>query len=423
MTYPGTPSLAAEIQQRILSTFQQTLELASQGKTHEALLGCDFILRLDAGFEPARTLMGRLGESGGTAVEVADLKRMAGLAVPASGAAPAGARAAASAPRAPAPGEARPPQPGSATGAAAVASALAAGLKDLLAGREFKRLVQIADENRQEVAANAELRKLVETAYARLEAEPYVKGFLDSARVSLQTGDAEEAERLLAKARSLDPTHPGIAEIEQAKGFYEDPARRLGGRRQQLSIEEETPAVAAGARAEAAGEDGEILHGFDLFPEEPGPDFSAAAALAPPPPAAAASPPARERGDGRIADLLDQGQAAFDRGDHQGSIDAWSRIFLIDIDHQEAARRIEQARRLKAEGERQAEEAYHDALAALEDGDTETARAGFEQVLELMPGHLAARESLDQLDSGVPAAAGSAGLPALSPLPVAGPTG
>src|SRR5207237_7197557 len=55
--------------------------------------------------------------------------------------------------------------------------------------------------------------------------------------------------------------------------------------------------------------------------------------------------------DPRVRALLDEGQKAFDAGDLQGSIDAWSRIFLIDIDHQEASRRIDQARKLKAESE------------------------------------------------------------------------
>ena len=56
MSYPGDPALASDVQQRILTTFQQTLELASKGSRQEALLGCDFILRLDPQFGPARTL-------------------------------------------------------------------------------------------------------------------------------------------------------------------------------------------------------------------------------------------------------------------------------------------------------------------------------------------------------------------------------
>ena len=56
MSYPGDPALASDVKQRILTTFQQTLDLASKGSRQEALLGCDFILRLDPQFGPARTL-------------------------------------------------------------------------------------------------------------------------------------------------------------------------------------------------------------------------------------------------------------------------------------------------------------------------------------------------------------------------------
>jgi tetratricopeptide (TPR) repeat protein len=104
--------------------------------------------------------------------------------------------------------------------------------------------------------------------------------------------------------------------------------------------------------------------------------------------------------DRRIRELLDEGQAAFDAGDPQGAIDAWSRIFLIDIDHQEASRRIEAARKLKAESERQVEEIFHDGLSHMDAGDTAAARQAFERVLEIQPGYFAARESLQQLDIG-----------------------
>src|SRR5436305_11466959 len=73
MNYPGNPSLSADAQQRILGTFQQTLDLAEQGNRQEALLGCDFVLRMDPHFEPARRLVDRL-QLGAGAVPVDDLK-------------------------------------------------------------------------------------------------------------------------------------------------------------------------------------------------------------------------------------------------------------------------------------------------------------------------------------------------------------
>ena len=100
----------------------------------------------------------------------------------------------------------------------------------------------------------------------------------------------------------------------------------------------------------------------------------------------------------RIQELLDEGEAAFDRGDYQAAIDSWSRIFLIDIDHDLANSRIEEARKLKAEGERQVEELYNQALDAVDNGDTAGAKALLEQVLSLQPGHLGAKEYLEELD-------------------------
>src|SRR6185436_5525717 len=65
MSYSGNPSLSAELKERILGTFQQTLDLARQGSRQEALLGCDFVLRLDPQFEPARRLQERLKAGSG----------------------------------------------------------------------------------------------------------------------------------------------------------------------------------------------------------------------------------------------------------------------------------------------------------------------------------------------------------------------
>ena len=73
MSYPGNSSLAAEIQERILTTFEQTLDLASRGELPEATIGCDFILRLDPLFQPAAQLKERLTQGDGP-VLVDDLR-------------------------------------------------------------------------------------------------------------------------------------------------------------------------------------------------------------------------------------------------------------------------------------------------------------------------------------------------------------
>ncbi|MEM6455926.1 MAG: hypothetical protein AAF772_12600, partial [Acidobacteriota bacterium] len=100
----------------------------------------------------------------------------------------------------------------------------------------------------------------------------------------------------------------------------------------------------------------------------------------------------------RIQALLAEGQEAFQQGDNQGAIDIWSRIFLIDVDNDEASRRIEAARDLKAERERQAEELYYEAVELFEAESFDEARDRFERTLELDPNHGGARAYIEQID-------------------------
>src|SRR5450759_2178403 len=69
--YPGSSSLSPEAREKVLQTFQHTLELARGGRNEEALLGCDFILKMDLRFLPARQLLESLrGVSAGTIVDL-----------------------------------------------------------------------------------------------------------------------------------------------------------------------------------------------------------------------------------------------------------------------------------------------------------------------------------------------------------------
>ncbi|MEP6470447.1 MAG: tetratricopeptide repeat protein [Acidobacteriota bacterium] len=54
--YPGNLSLPAEVREKILSTFRHTLDLYRDGKVDDCLIGCDFILKMDPRFGPARQL-------------------------------------------------------------------------------------------------------------------------------------------------------------------------------------------------------------------------------------------------------------------------------------------------------------------------------------------------------------------------------
>ncbi len=60
VSYAGSPALSAEARAKVLQTFRHTLSLAQSGKVDEALLGCDFILKMDGRFAPARALLDSL---------------------------------------------------------------------------------------------------------------------------------------------------------------------------------------------------------------------------------------------------------------------------------------------------------------------------------------------------------------------------
>ena len=461
MNYPGNQAISPEVQQRIRSTFEQTLGLAEKGSRQEAILGCDFILQLDPQFLPAQTLQHRLEGSAEGGVEVDDLRaQMEGrqsaedreaeaaalfeetrpglVAGPAAGSAEGEAPAAGNEtiladslpdlgppagegggggepddggdpfdlddlPELPAPGADEGgvgggggggvggadegdelPLPDLSTpdldlpdeGAAGAPGAgaeddLRSQLEAKLEARQFEDALALAQANRDRVAGDPELARLATLAGERNEAAPYVERFLSAAAKARQAGDADEAATLTEKARSLDPSHPALAEAGPAG------------------------APAPGAAPDATAGDGDA-GGDDLGVGDAGggddagdldlDDFDFGSG--------------DEEGDRRIAELLADGQGAFEREDYQGAIDAWSRIFLIDIDHEEASRRIEEARRLKNEEERRVEEIFHQAVEAAEEGREEEAREGFQRVLSLSPGYAAAVEQLDRLDSG-----------------------
>ena len=99
----------------------------------------------------------------------------------------------------------------------APAAACAPSCSPLLDQRRFPELMAAAQREHAAVMADPELQRLVGAAQERMEAEPYVLKFLGSARQALPAGDGAETARLLDKARALDPTHPGLAELDRRR--------------------------------------------------------------------------------------------------------------------------------------------------------------------------------------------------------------
>ena len=424
MRYVGNASLSEQIQERILTTFQQTLSLAEEGNRQEALLGCDFVLRLDPLFEPARQLQNRLSTGEGP-IDIGDLAASVGSEETAAADAT----------------ESGPPiatgiEPDLEPAAEAPPSDdLPSRMAMLLEQRDFESLQSLVNDHRDRIAADPTLQQIAESGIARLEAQPYVESFLESSVQAKDVGDLEQAQAHLDKARELDPSHPRIAALEadlaqSASTIVEEPEASPPATEQttddfaaetdwlddlELTTDGEEPAAAATTGAEpettaepeteaeaAPGIDLEALES-DLLPTEEG------------------EPEAQldSESEDRIGKLLAEGQEAFEKSEYQTAIDAWSRIFLIDIDHAEASRRIELARKLKAEVERQVEEAFHEGIELIEAGKKDEAKVAFEKVLEMHPGHMGAREYVERIesgdaDTGADAATGS--IPTLEPI-------
>ncbi len=431
MSYPGNSSLPSEIQQRILATFEQTLELAGKGNQQEALLGCDFILRLDPLFDPARKLQGRLeqmqgpvdvsdltgeADEGGSETSFSDLDNLSldtqvGPVSPAhevEEAAPTTTPPPPPEPAAASPKAPEPPAPGSRSSSHEAPEphevpeareapnagpletpeppapptnfdALATKLEQLLAERHLDELQKALAQAPAEAQAQPRIAALLAQAQEAIEAEPYVQSFLERARQDLSAGHNAEATQMLEKARALDPEHPGISEVEALAAQKEAPEPAAP------QAPSAAPPTEAASQAPSATPSTEAAPGAGLDLNN-GVDLTGGSG--------------NEDDDPRITELLKEGQTAFDQANYQGAIDAWSRIFLINIDHAEANRRIEIARKMKAEGEREIEQHFHEALAHADAGENEEAIAGLKKVLELSPGHMAAREALEGLESG-----------------------
>lgn len=526
MRYVGNTALSPQIQERIQNTFQQTLGLAEEGNRQEALLGCDFILRLDPLFEPARRLQERLNEGDGP-VDINGLTGSPAEEEPSPVVPPPTQvqpeEPALEAPVAPSPTQVQPeeadleapaqpileasvdigeliadapdepalvndpPVPAApieisteeepaiaakptdemsvavepppeaveiadaasideadfvletedmlATGdaldtegafesevAAAGTAELPTRMAMLLEQRSFQDLMALAMESQDQINADPELQRIVGVATERLEAEPYVRNFLESSHKAKDKGDLDGAKSHLEKARELDPSHPDLSALEadlEAASRVEPPASFEPPPMPEVPLEETPPLLEPEPAEEIGSEVDEFFAAVESIAEEaPASDTPAegsATVASEPEPAPApaidepqivptldAEPAARldSESEQRIDDLLREGQESFEDGQYQTAIDAWSRIFLIDIDHAEASRRIELARKLKAEVERQTEEAFHEGITRLESGDQEKATAAFNKVLEMQPNHMGARDYLDKIESG-----------------------
>ncbi len=438
--YPGNPSLPKEVRDKILSTFRHTLNLYREGKEDDCAIGCDFILKMDPRFAPARQLMEKV-KNPAAGVDVATLEALV----------------------------AATPTRQERVASVEVDKLLVRAAESLNA-REFDAAIASAEQVLQALPGNGDASAILDKARQRRDAGPQLEVARQRAMMALDANRVAEARAALEKMRSIDADHPSVSLLESRiasasalpeVGESTNPGLSLvpgeepstsppspasarpasqsapapldaGGlgdlSLDSLSLDEESPASvpppAFGVgepstgplslkdfRSSALPTGADVIEiggppnmwGPDPGEETPAPEtqtldgYPAAFSMGSegaPEPTEPEPPSPRQEIDG----LLARGDEASRAGNRQQAIEVWSRIFLIDINNSEAVGRIEKARQEMAEGNRRVADGLKQGREKFEAGDFTAAREAFLQVLAVDETDATARSFLDRIE-------------------------
>src|SRR5262252_2599198 len=184
-SYPGNPSLPREVRDKILSTFRHTLNLFGQGKLDDCVIGCDFILKMDPRFAPARRLMDK-ARNPAADVDVAELESLV----------------------------ATTPTRQERVVAAEPDRLLVRAVESFNA-RDFDAAMAAANQVLAVLPGNQDALEILEQAKTKKAAQPVFDASRQRAIAALEGLRSDEANRELQKMRELDPDHPAVALLER----------------------------------------------------------------------------------------------------------------------------------------------------------------------------------------------------------------
>ncbi|HEY4229288.1 MAG TPA: tetratricopeptide repeat protein [Thermoanaerobaculia bacterium] len=444
--YPGNPSLPREVRDKILSTFRHTLNLFKESKIDDCLIGCDFILKMDPRFGPARQLLDK-AKNPAAAVDVAALEAVV----------------------------AETP-----TRQERVASVdsdrLLVRAAETLNAHDYDAAIAAAEQVLKVLPGNQHAMEILEKARQAKNPSAQFEVARQRAMAAIDGHRMNEARAALDKMRSLEPENPAVAELgsridggepqfspagpgnaqgesgESTNPGFAAPRPGEGASGgglddlslDSLSLDEDSSAVTpptdfrqpmfgggplAGTRAEAAPaahasapeeheappagspadlwstpagiDDNDAFSDsaaassvFSSTPSESFSDFGGSSASS-----SAGAPEAEfPSQQNEIESLLVKGDEAASSGNRQQAIEIWSRIFLIDINNSEAVGRIEKARQEMAEGNKRIAESLKRGREKFEAGDFTAAREAFLEVAAADESDATARSYLDRIE-------------------------
>lgn len=377
MNYLGNPSLAAPVKDRVLSTFQQTLDLYRQGRKDEVVAGCGLILQMDPTFDPAKKLLEKTRNPSLTIDVDALLPR-------------------------------------------ADSGTLIEQARQAMTARDFQSVIHLTSEILRDDFMNEDARTLGDEAREKLEAAPFIDQFVRKSEQNVNAGNYAAARAEVEKARALDAAHPDVLRLMQTIAARQSGARPAAPPPSPSFVVDDS-APATGRAASQASDFGFTFEeekpqdtsfanfSFDSPSDSPFSFGETAPAKTPAPgdfDFSTASVTATSDDQKKIEQYLADGDRAFDAGDHQQAIDLWSRIFLIDVTNEQASERIERAKAKRREIEQKVDVLIASGLSAKERKDAARAKADFTEALRLDPHNATASDYLDELNR--PAAEASA---------------
>lgn len=414
-----------------MTAFKQVLTNLQSGQREEAMIGLEFVLRLDPSFGPAMNLKRQLASSHNE-IDLGDI--IAQLQAPTT----------------------------------ETINALLIEAVDDFNSREFLTAKEKVEQVLIDLPGHQEARDLRDQIEKALKIESQVGQFLIQAREALAGGDPQEAANFVMMAQALDPHHTGIAstlkEIDQTGGLalsqdapQPSPIGAAGvSPPSRPATPGETSVPQAFAEAPVppmdqpgmADEEDAFAVEFDTqdpfsdlvdpipnqSPEESTPEFGAGAGddVSFPPmndtadlftapyetPDVGDAVPSAD-GTGSVADsfdsvdldaadeeslavsiqeLIEKGRAALNGGDQPLAISIWSRIFLVKPTHPEAGHLIEKAKKSLAAAESEVEGLLAKARDTFDEGEHDAARLLINKALARRPNHIEISILKEELD-------------------------